>query len=156
MRLLIFVSLCLTWSMCQAQNIHSKVGLQTIYIPQFAVQEASDSNVQAIGLRWILSDYDLMLFEFGFHAYTGYSEVGRASLGFNIAYLFTERKSHDFKIGLSLSKIDLEDVEINEKEFGSHVGDVSFTSWGNEFKPYLEWEWTSFQLSLCTDRISHN
>ncbi|HLR24339.1 MAG TPA: hypothetical protein VK112_00635, partial [Fodinibius sp.] len=46
-----------------------------------------------------------------------------------------------FKIGLGLSKIDLEDVDVNKEEFGPHVGDVSFTSWGNEFKPYIEWEW---------------
>lgn len=34
----------------------------------------------------------------------GYGEVGRASLGFNLAYLFAERKSHDFKAGLELKQ----------------------------------------------------
>lgn len=141
MRFLLVLSLCLAWTASQAQSVHSKVSLQTTYLPQFTVQEASDSNVQALGLRWMLSDYDRFPLEFGFQAYTGYGEVARASVGLNLAYLLAERKSHDFKIGLSLSRIDLEDVEVNEEEFGSHVGDVSFTSWGTEFKPYLEWEW---------------
>lgn len=64
----------------------------------------------------------------------------RASFGFNFAYLLTEPKSHDFKIGLGLSKIDLEEI-VNTKEIGPNVGNVRFTSTGNEFKPYVEWEW---------------
>jgi len=145
MRFLIALSLCFTWMSSQAQtvdSIDSKVGLQTIYIPQFNVQEASGNNIQAYGVRWMLSDYNIMPLEFGFQAYSGFGDVSRISLGFNLAYLLAELQNHDFKIGLGLNRIDLEDVEVNEEEFGRHVGDVTFTVWGTEFKPYMEWEWT--------------
>ena len=145
MRFLIALSLCFTWMSSQAQtvdSIDSKVGLQTIYIPQFNVQEASGNNIQAYGVRWMLSDYNIMPLEFGFQAYSGFGDVSRISLGFNLAYLLAELQNHDFKIGLGLNRIDLEDVEVNEEEFGRHVGDVTFTVWGTEFKPYIEWEWT--------------
>jgi hypothetical protein len=131
----------------QAQTVDSKVGLQTIYAPQFKVQEASANNVQSLGLRWMLSDYDLAPLEFGFQAYTGYGDVSRISLGFNLAYLLAELQQHDFKIGMGLNKIDLEDVEANKQELGPHVGDVSFKGWGTEFKPYIEWEWTFSRFS---------
>lgn len=147
MRFLLVLILCLDWTASQAQSLQSKLELHSIYMPQFTVQEASDRNVQAIGLRWMLSDYDRLPLEFGFQAYTGYGEVARASVGLNLAYLLAKRKSHQFKLGLGLSRIDLEDVEVNEEEFGSHVGDVSFTSWGTEFKPYLEWEWAFSSFS---------
>ncbi len=100
-------------------------------MPQFTVQEAFDRNIQALGLRWMLSDYDHLPLEFGFQAYAGYGKVARTLVGLNLAYLLTERKSHEFKIGLSLSRIDLKDIEVSEEEFGSHVGDISFTSWGD-------------------------
>lgn len=147
MRFLFILILCLNAAISQAQSVQSKIELHSIYMPQFTVQEASDSNVQAIGIRWMLSRYDLKPLEFGFHAYTGYGDVARVSFGFNLAYLLAEWKSHDFKTGLSLSKIDLKDVEVNKDEFGAHVGDVSFTDWGTEFKPYFEWEWTFSRFS---------
>src|SRR5699024_6657955 len=118
-----------------AQSVDSKVQLHAIYLPQFTVQQATDSNAEALGLRWMLSDYDFMPLEFGVHAYAGYGGVARVSFGFNLVYRFAEWKSHHFKIGLGLSKIDLEDIDTNKEEFGPHVGDVRFTSWGNEFKP---------------------
>lgn len=79
-------------------------------------------------------------FEYGLHLHLGFGEVARFSYGANLAYFFVQSQSHDFKIGLSLSRVDLEDVETNEEEFGPHVDDVHFTSWGREFKPYMEWE----------------
>ena len=145
MRFLIALSLCFTWITSQAQtvdSIDSKVGLQTIYIPQFNVQEASGSNIQAYGVRWMLSDNNNTPWELGFQAYSGFGDVSRLSLGLNLAYQFAKLQNHDFKIGLGLNRIDLEDVEANEEEFGRHVGDVTFTVWGTEFKPYIEWEWT--------------
>ena len=147
MRLLLILSLCIACATSQAQSVDSKLGIQTIYTPQFNVQEASDSNIQALAVRWMLSDYDFAPLEFGFHIYTGYGEVSRISVGFNLAYLLAELQSHDFKLGLGLSKIDLEDVETNEEELGPHVGDVSFSGWGTEFKPYIEWEWTFSRFS---------
>jgi len=144
MRLLFVLSLCFSWATSQAQtadSIDSKVGLQTIYMPQFNVREASGSNIQAYGVRWMLSDYDSFPLEFGFQAYSGFGDVSRISLGFNMAYLLAELQNHDFKIGLGLSRIDLKDVNVNDEDFGPHVGDVRFTVWGTEFKPYVEWEW---------------
>lgn len=147
MRLLLILSLCLGWATTQAQTVDSKVGLQTNHIPQFNVQKVSDSNVQAFGIRWMLADYDFAPIEFGFQGSAGYGNVARISLGFNLAYLLAELQNHDFKIGLGLNKIDLEDYEANEEEFGPHVGDVSFSGWGTEFKPYIEWEWIFSRFS---------
>src|SRR5699024_3215143 len=110
-------------------------------MPQFTVREASDNNVQPIGIRLTASNYNLAPWEAGIHVYGGYGDVARASFGFNFAYLFAGRESHYFKIGLRLSRMDLEDVDANTEELGPHIGDVRFTSWGNEFKPYIEWEW---------------
>lgn len=147
MRFIIVICLCLAWATSRAQSVDSKVQLHAVYPPQFTVQEASDNNVKALGLRWMLSNYDYAPWEFGFYAYTGYGDVARVSVGFNLAYLLAELQHHDFKIGLGFGKIDLEDVDVNEDEFGPHVGDVSFTSWGNEFKPYIEWEWRFLPFS---------
>jgi len=162
MRLLFIISFFLSWVTTQAQtvdsvdSIDSKVGLQTIYMPQFNVQEASGSNIQAYGVRWMLSDYDSFPFEFGFQAYSGFGDVSRISLGFNLAYLFAELHNHDFKIGLGLNRIDLEDVDANRMVLGPNVGDVRFIGWGTEFKPYLEWEWTFSRFTSLFLKASYH
>lgn len=162
MRLLFIISLCLAWVTTQAQtvesvnSIDSKVGLQTIYMPQFNVQEASGSNIQAYGIRWMLSDYDTIPLEFGFQAYSGFGDVSRISLGFNMAYLLAELQNHDFKIGMGLSRIDLEDVDVNRMVLGPKVGDVRFIGWGTEFKPYLEWEWTFSRFTSLFLKASYH
>lgn len=162
MRLLFIISLCLAWTTTQAQtvdsvnSIDSKVGLQTIYMPQFNVQEASGNNIQAYGIRWMLSDYDTMPLEFGFQAYSGFGDVSRISLGFSLAYLLAELQNHDFKIGLGLSRIDLEDVDANRMVLGPNVGDVRFIGWGTEFKPYIEWEWTFSRFTSLFLKASYH
>ncbi|PAU95198.1 hypothetical protein CK503_03085 [Aliifodinibius salipaludis] len=156
MRLLFAISLCFACATSQAQTVDSKVGLQTMYMPQFKVQEASDSNVQAFGIRWMFSDYDALPLDFGFQASTGNGDVAHLSLGFNLAYLLAELSSHDLKLGLGLNKIDLKDYEANKEEFGPHVGDVSFASWGTEFKPYIEWEWMFSRFSSLFLQASYH
>lgn len=141
-----FLLVLLLMAEASAQHIDTKVQVHTGYMPQFTVREASDRNVKPIGIRLMASNYDRMPVEFGFHAYANYGNVARASFGINFAYLFAERKAHHFKIGMSLSKIDLEDV-INTEDLGPNIGDVHFTSIGNEFKPYMEWEWVFSRFS---------
>lgn len=150
MRLLLSLCLCFVWATSQAQtvdSIYSKVGLQTIYIPQFNVQEASDSNIQAYGVRWMLSDYNNTPWELGFQAYSGFGDVSRLSLGLNLSYRFAKLQNFDFKVGLGLNRIDLKNYKANREELGPQVGDVSFSVWGTGFKPYLEWEWTFSSFS---------
>ncbi|MDZ7690084.1 MAG: hypothetical protein U5K69_02830 [Balneolaceae bacterium] len=148
MRLLITFFFCITWTTSNAQQVQLNISAHAVSLPTFTVQEASNSNVEAYGVRLMLSDYDLAPFEFGLHAYTGYGEVARASLGVNLAYLLIQPTSdHSIKVGLSLSKIDLEDIEANPDEFGSHIGDLRFTTWANEFKPYVEWKWNFLRFA---------
>ena len=145
MRVLFTVALCFAWFTSHAQtsdSIDSKIGLHTVYMPQFNVQETSDSDVRAYGIRWMLSDLDNIPWEIGFQAYSGFGDVSRLTLGFNLAYRFAELQNVDFKVGLGLNRIDLKDYEANVDELGPHIGDVSFDGWGTEFKPYIEWEWT--------------
>lgn len=156
MRSLFVLSLCFACATSQAQTVDSKVGLQTMYMPQFKVQEASESNVQALGIRWMLADYDFAPIEFGFHGSARYGDVARISLGFNLAYLLAELRNHDFKIGLGLNRIDLEAYEANKEELGPHAGDVSFTGWGTQFKPYIEWEWTFSPFSSLFLQASYH
>ena len=111
-------------------------------MPQFNVQETSDSDVRAYGVRWMLSDYNNIPWEIEFQAYSGFGDVSRLTLGLTLAYRFAELQNVDFKVGLGLNRIDLKDYEANEDEFGPHIGDVSFDGWGTGFKPYLELEWT--------------
>lgn len=120
--------------------------MQSSYLPHFAVREAMDNNVRPIGIRISISDYDRMPVEFGAHIFTNYGNVALASLGFNMAYVLAERNHHYFKGGLSLGKIDLEDVK-NTKELGPNIGDTRFADFGQEFKPYLEWEWMFSRFS---------
>lgn len=103
MRLLLILSLCLSWITGWGQTIDSKVGVQTIYSPQFKVQDASDNNVQAWGIRWMLSGYKVAPLEFGFYARSGYGDVSHLSIGINLAYLLAKFQNHDFKVGLGLS-----------------------------------------------------
>ena len=154
MRFLIIACFCLSWISTpaqvvetQEQTIRLKIQLHSAYMPQFTVREASDSNVQPLGIRLSASNYNLVPWEIGMHIYGGYDEVARASFGFNFAYLFAERKSHYFKLGLSLSKIDLKNFQVEDEGIGPSVGDIQFTSTGNEFKPYLEWEWVFSRYS---------
>src|SRR5699024_11853419 len=100
MRFVIALCLCLAWTSSHAQSVDSKVQLHAVYLPQFTVQQASDSNVEALGLRWMLSDFDFAAWEFGFHLYIGYGDVATGSVGFNLAYLVVVLQHHDFKSGL--------------------------------------------------------
>jgi len=153
MRLLLILSLCLIWTTSQAQtvdsddSIDSKVGLQSIYLPHFNVQEASASNTQAYGVRWMLSDYKNIPWELGFQVYSGFGDVSRLSLGLKLSYRFAELQNFDFKVGLDLNRIDLKNYKANREELGPQLGDVSFSVWGTGFKPYLEWEWTFSSFS---------
>jgi hypothetical protein len=131
----------------QNQSISFKVQLHSAFLSNFTVREASDSNVRPFGVRLMASDYDRLLWEVGFHAYGNYGDVARASIGISFAYLFAELRSHNFKIGFSLSKIELEDVDIDQPGIGASVGDVRFDGTGDEFKPYVEWEWIFSRFS---------
>lgn len=150
MRVLFTFALCFAWFTSHAQTtdfIDSKIGLHTIYLPQFNVQETSDSDVRAYGVRWMFSDFNNIPWEIGFQAYSGFGDVSRLTLGINLAYRFAELQNVDFKVGLGLNRIDLKDYEANEDELGPQIGDVSFDGWGTEFKPYLELEWTFSRFS---------
>ncbi|NGP88294.1 hypothetical protein G3569_07995 [Aliifodinibius halophilus] len=116
-------------------------------MPKLKVQEASEHNVQAVGLRWTISDYDGLPYELGFHFFIGYGRVASGSLGLRLAYIFGEPNTTNVKLGLSFSKIDLNDVDVEKKGFGPHVGDVNFTSRGNVFKPFIEFEWDFLRFS---------
>lgn len=137
---------CLSATTSQAQDPHLKIGVQSSYLPHFAVREAMDDNVRPIGIRVSISDYNRMPVEFGAHIFANYGDVAVASFGFNLAYVFARGNVHFLKGGLSLSKIDLENVK-KTKELGPNVGDVSFADYGTEFKPYLEWEWMFSRFS---------
>lgn len=139
----------------QAQESYVRFGLQSMYLPQFTVQEASDDHLQPLGLRLMLSDYDMAPIEFGFNIYVKYRDTARVSFGTGLAYLFAERKGHDFKIGLNASKIDIEDVHVNKLHIGPQVGDVKFKGFGNEFKPYIEWEWMGSNLFSIFAQIGY-
>ena len=131
----------------QAQENYVRFGLHSIYMPQFTVQEASDDHVRPLGIRLVLSDYDIALIEFGLNAYAKYGDTARASFGISFTYLFAERNAHDFKVGINLSKIELEDRLVDDlNAIGPQVGDVRFQGFGNEFKPYVEWEWMGTNL----------
>lgn len=125
----------------QAQESYVRFGLHSIHLPQFTVQEASDDQVRPLGVRLMVSDYDMAPIEFGINAYAKYGDTARASFGVSLAYLFAERKEHDFRVGLNMSKIEIEDVHVNKLQIGPQVGDVRFQGFANEFKPYIEWEW---------------
>jgi|GEM_PF-1600708 hypothetical protein len=146
-RLLIAICLCLIWSTSRAQTVDSKlvdpkfkIGVNTIYMAQFTVREASDRNVRITGVRLSFSDYDAAPWEIGAHVYGGYGDVATASFGVSVAYLITGPK-FQFKMGLSLSTIFLEDTEVDEDIFDPQVGDVSFSDFSTEIKPYIELEW---------------
>jgi len=124
----------------EQQNVNFKVQLHSAYMSSFTVREASDNNVQPFGIRVMASDYDRLPWEIGFHAYGKYGEVASFSYGISFAYLIEIGSSNIFKAGLGLSKIELEDVDANEDEFGPHVGDVNFDDFNQEFRPYIEWE----------------
>ncbi len=109
--------------------------------------EASVHNVQAVVLRWTISDYDGLPYELGFHFFIGYGRVASGSLGLRLAYIFGEPNTTNVNLGLSFSKIDLHDVDVEKKGFGPHVGDVNFTSRGNVFKPFIEFEWDFLRFS---------
>lgn len=141
---------CLFWTIAfcslllgtaHAQESYVRFGGHSAYMPQFSVQETSDGHVRPLGFLLMLSDYDLAPIEIGFNAYAKYRETARASFGVSMAYLFAERNTHDFKVGLNMSKIELEDVHVNKRQIGPQVGNVRFQGFGNEFKPYVEWEW---------------
>ncbi|WP_138430507.1 hypothetical protein [Fodinibius saliphilus] len=104
-------------------------------------------NVQAVVLRWTISDYDGLPYELGFHFFIGYGRVASGSLGLRLAYIFGEPNTTNVNLGLSFSKIDLHDVDVEKKGFGPHVGDVNFTSRGNVFKPFIEFEWDFLRFS---------
>lgn len=126
----------------QAQESRIRFGVHSAYMPQFTVQEASDNHVRPLGIRLMVSDYDMAPVEFGLNAYARYGDTARVSFGVSLVYLFAERKAHDFKVGLNMSKVELEDVLIDDvNAIGPQVGDVRFQGFGNEFKPYVEWEW---------------
>lgn len=132
----------------QAQESYIRFGLHSAYLPQFTVQEASDDHVRPLGIRLMLSDYDMAPIELGFNAYAKYGDAARASFGVSLAYLFAERKAHDFKIGINVSKIELEDILIDDlSAIGPQVGDIRFQGFGNEFKPYIEWEWMASRFA---------
>jgi hypothetical protein len=140
--LLLTIACCsLLLGTTQAQESYVRFGLHSIYLPQFTVQEASDVHVRPLGIRLMLSDYNMAPIEFGFNAYTKYGDTAHVSFGTSLAYLFAERKGHDFKVGINVSKIDLEDIHVNKLQIGPQVGDVRFQGFGNELKPYVEWEW---------------
>jgi hypothetical protein len=158
MRVLFFLSLCFIWTTSQAQtkeSIDFKVGFQTIYMPQFTVQEASDNDIRAYGFRLMFSDYDVVPFEFGIQAYSGFGDVSRVSLGFNLAYLLAELQNLDFKIGLGLSRIDLEDVDVDKTELSPSVVNVTYTEFGTVFKPYLELEWRFSKFTSLSLQTSY-
>ena len=131
----------------QAQRSLLRIGVQSSYLPHFAVREAMDDNVRPIGIRAWISDYDRTRFEFGAHFFTGYGDVALASFGLDLTYLLAERNNHYFKGGLSMGKIDLDRFDANENEFGYHVGDASYADFSQELKPYLEWEWMFSRFS---------
>lgn len=147
MRLILVSIICLICASVQAQSIKSKVGIQTIYMPKLKVQEAFEHNVQAVGLRWMISNYDWSPAEFGLHAYLGYGEVARASFGGTLAYLLATLNTQNIKVGVSFSKIDLREVDQNKNGIGPNVGDVRFIDAGNELKPYIEWQWNFSRFS---------
>lgn len=150
MKYLFWIIICFTclFDTVDAQEVYSKLGIYSGYMPNFTVQEASDSHVQPIGVRLMISDYNMMPFEFGVNASAHYGETARLSFGVNLAYLFAERNSHDFKIGVNLSKIEIEDVLLpDDKIIGPQVGDVRFQGFGNEIKPFIEWEWLGSQFA---------
>ena len=126
----------------QAQESYVRLGVHSSYMPEFTVQEASDNHVQPFGVRLLLSDYERAPLEVGINAYANYGETARFSFGTSLAYLLAEWTAHDFKVGIGISKIELEDVFLKDVGFiGHQVGDVEFDGFGNEFKPYIEWEW---------------
>ncbi|WP_148899337.1 hypothetical protein [Fodinibius salinus] len=116
-------------------------------MPKLKVQEASERNVQAVGLRWMVSDYDRVPVELGLHLLIGYGKVASGSFGGSLAYILAEPNSLNFKFGVSFSKIDLLDVDAEKKGSGPQVGDVNFTSRGNQFKPFIELDWDFLRFS---------
>lgn len=147
MRFLLSLGICLICASVQAQDFRSEIEVHTTYMPDFTVQQASDRNVQAAGLRWMISDHDWSPAEFGLHAHIGYGDVARASIGASIAYLFARPGAQNFKLGVSFSKIDLEDVNQNKNGIGPNVGDVRYIDAGTGIQPYIEWQWDFSRFS---------
>src|SRR5699024_11814175 len=75
MRFVIALCLCLTWATSRAQDVDIRLQFHSAYMPQFTVREASDNNVQPIGIRLTASNYNLAPWEAGIHAYGGYDDV---------------------------------------------------------------------------------
>lgn len=152
----IFICFSCLFKTAEAQKIYSKLGVHAGYMPKFTVQEATDSHVRPLGVRLMVSDYDMAPLEFGVHAYARYGKTARLSYGASLAFLIGEWKAHDFKAGLSVSKIELEDVLLEDVGIiGPQVGDVRFQGFGNEFKPFIEWEWLGTPLASFFVQMSY-
>lgn len=119
----IILSCTLLFETTHSQESNVRFSFHSIYIPQFTVQEASANHIKPLGVRLMISDYDRAPFEIGGNAYAHYGETARVSFGISLAYLLAERNNHDFKVGLNLNKIELEDVLVDDVDaIGPRLG----------------------------------
>lgn len=153
------LSILLLFPICvsvQAQSFKSEVGIHSVYMPKFKVREASGRNLQAIGLRWMVSSRERKVpFELGVNFSIGYDDVASASYSINLAYIFGEPNATNVKLGFGLGGIDLLDVDADKSGFGPHVGDVTFESGGTQFKPYVEFECEPFRFASLFVRTGY-